>query len=156
MLSRSTGRRLRLPLGAALLALVALCATAALALAAHPVAGGHYTGHETGNSGINAKISFKVNHKGTKVRDLKTKPDGVFNFPSCTPDPTATQTSKPAEISNKGKFKGVVHYTYSGGGEGKAVITGKFKSHGREKGVLTGTFDNPDCNGAAAYTTNAN
>jgi hypothetical protein len=157
MSRRSTGRRPRLPLGAAALALVALCATAALALAAHPVNGGRYKG-QIENSPVNTKISFKVNRSGTKVHHLKTKLDPIFNNDVCGGvTPSVTQESNPARISRRGKFRGVIHYTYpeSGDAHGKAIVKGKFHRHGKEDGKVIARFENPDCNGSAPYSTKA-
>jgi hypothetical protein len=153
MLSRFTGHRLRLPLVIGL-ALVALCATAALALASHQVAGAHYKGH-IDNYHYNTPISFKVNDKGTEVRLLATDGAPVQNYPDCM-QPTLAHGSEPAPISKKGKFKGVIEY--SGGGTdilATVVVTGKFHPGGRESGIVTGTFQDPDCNGSAHYSTKA-
>lgn len=154
---RFAGRRLRLPLGAAALGLVALCATAALALAAHPVEGGHYKG-EIGNAPVNTKISFKVSQNGEKVHGLKTKADPIFVSDGCTDTtPDVEQESDPAHISRKGKFRGVIHYTYTDfGTHAKAVVKGKFHRHGNESGKVIATFPaNPTCDGTAHYSTEA-
>lgn len=157
MLRRSVRHRSRLPVGAIALAIGALCATAALALAAQPVDGGHYKG-QLDNPPVNTKISFKVSNNGNEVRRLKTKADPVFLSSGCdetTPD--VTQESDPAHISHKGKFRGVIHYTYPGfDTHAKAVVKGKFHRHGRESGKLIATFPaNPTCNGTAHYSTKA-
>jgi hypothetical protein len=144
-------------LGAATLGLGALCATAAIALAAHPVGGGHYKGHIQ-NSPVNTKIKFKVSQNGQEVRALKTKADPVFFGEGCdevTPD--VEQESDPAHISHKGKFRGVITYTYPGFPDdpAKAVVKGKFHRHGHESGKVIATFPNEACNGTAHYSTKA-
>ena len=156
MLRRSVRHRSRLPVGAIALAIGALCATAALALAAHPVEGAHYKG-KIENAPVNTKISFKVSQNGNEVRRLKTKADPIFVSDGCTDiTPDVEQESNPAHISRKGKFRGVIHYTYSNDAHAKAVVKGKFHRHGRESGKLIATFPaNPTCNGTAHYSTKA-
>ncbi len=152
---RSVRRRSRLSLGAATLALGALCAAAALALAAHPVRGAHYKG-VLPNPPFNTKISFKVSNDGSTVKGLKTKFDPAFPSDGCTEEtPGVQQESDPAHISPKGKFKGVIHYSFNGA-TAKAVVKGKFHPHGAETGKLTSTFPaNPSCNGTVHYETEA-
>jgi hypothetical protein len=156
MYRRSTRRRLRLPLGAAAVGLGVLCATAAVALAAHPVEGAKYKG-QMQNNPLNTQISFRVSKDGSEVRHLKTKPDPIFPTAGCTDaTPNVEQQSDPAHISRKGKFKGVIHYTYSNDARAKAVVKGRFRPNGRESGKVTATFPtNTDCNGTAPYSTNA-
>ena len=130
---------------------------AAVALAAHPVGGAKYKGHIENNP-VNTKISFKVSGNGTEVRDLKTKLDPIFNAAECGGTTSSvTQESSPAHISGKGKFRGVIHYTYpdSGGTHGKAIVKGRFHSDGTEGGKVIATFNNPDCNGKGHYSTKA-
>src|SRR5438477_13141694 len=132
-------------------------ALAALALAGQPVAGDHYKGHIQ-NPPVNTAISFKVSPNGTKVRHLKTRLDPVFGGQACGgTTASVTQTSKPARISGRGIFGGVIHYTYpaSGGTHGKAIVHGKFRSHRRERGTVTATFHNSHCDGSAPYSTKA-
>jgi hypothetical protein len=155
MPTRFACHRTRLRIGAAAIALGALGATAALALAAHPVNGAHYKGHIE-NHPVNTKISFDVSNDGTKVRHLKTKLDPIFNDQVCGGvTPSVTQKSDPAHISHRGKFRGVIHYTYpeSGGTHGKAIVKGRFHGDGSEGGRVIATFHNPDCNGSAHYST---
>jgi hypothetical protein len=154
---RSARRRLRLPLGAAAVGLGVLCATAAVALAAHPVEGAKYKG-QMQNDPVNTQISFRVSNDGSEVRHLKTKADPIFLSDGCTDTtPDVEQQSDPARISRKGKFKGVIHYTYTGfDTHAKAVVKGKFRPNGRESGKVTATFPaNPTCNGKAPYSTKA-
>jgi hypothetical protein len=155
--TRFARHRSRLRVGAAAIALGALCGTAALAFAAHPVEGGHYKGH-IDNPPVKTKISFKVSNDGTKVRDLKTKLDPIFNANVCGGvTQSVTQESDAAHISRKGKFRGVIHYTYpdSGGTHGKAIVKGRFLRNGTEGGKVIATFNNPDCNGSGHYSTKA-
>jgi hypothetical protein len=157
MLKRSVRHRSRLPVGAIALAIGALCATAALALAAHPVEGAHYKG-KIENAPVNTKISFKVSQNGEKVHGLKTKADPIFVSDGCTDTtPDVEQESDPAHISHKGKFRGVIHYTYTDfGTHAKAIVKGKFHRHGKESGKVIATFPaNPTCDGTAHYSTEA-
>jgi hypothetical protein len=88
------------------------------------------------------------------VRFMTTGEEPVFNYPACSPSPRTTG-SDAVPISPKGRFTDEIRY--AGGTTtllGKAVVTGKFHSNGTEDGVLTYTsFVNPDCNGAADYST---
>lgn len=155
MRNRSIRHRVHAPLMAGVLALAGLLATAAMVMAGQPVGGGHYKGN-IDNGSVHTKISFRVSNDGNEVRRLKTKLDPIFHNNVCGGvTPSVTQESNPAHISNQGKFRGVIHYTYpeSGGTKGKAVVTGKFRSHGREDGKVTATFANPDCNGSGGYST---
>lgn len=155
MIRPSLGHLGRVPLKATLLALVALGALAAFALGAQPVAGGHYKGH-IDNSPVNTAISFRVSGNGAKVRNLKTKLDPVFGGSECGgTTPSVTQTSKPADISRRNSFRGVIHYTYpgSGGTHGKAIVHGKFRRNGRERGTVKASFHNSACDGTATYST---
>jgi hypothetical protein len=157
MPTRFARHRSRLRVGAAAIALGALGVMAAVALAANPVSGAKYKGHIENNP-VNTKISFKVSGNGTKVRHLKTKLDPIFNAAQCGGTTSSvTQKSKPAHISGKGKFRGVIRYTYpdSGGTHGKAIVKGRFHSNGTEGGKVIATFHNPDCNGTGHYSTKA-
>jgi hypothetical protein len=138
----------------ATLALGALGVAAAFALAAHPVGGAKYKG-QIENEPFNTKISFKVSNDGRTVKGLKTKFDPIFLSDGCTDEsPDVEQDSDPAHISRKGKFKGVIHYTYSNDATAKAVVKGRFHRHGREGGKVKATFPaNPDCDGTAHYST---
>jgi hypothetical protein len=153
MLRRSVRRRSRLSLVAAALALGALGVAAALALAAHPVAGAKYKG-QIDNDPFNTKISFKVSNDGDTVKGLKTKFDPAFPSGGCTEEtPGVEQESDPAHISRKGKFKGVIHYSFNGV-TAKAVVKGKFRRHGRAAGSVTSTFEaNPSCDGTGHFET---
>jgi hypothetical protein len=141
----------------ATLALGALGVAAAFALAAHPVGGAKYKG-QIENAPVNTKISFKVSNDGSTVKRLKTKADPVFFSDGCSEvTPDVEQDSNPAHISRKGKFKGVINYTYSNDATAKAVVKGRFHRHGREGGKVKATFPaNPDCDGTAHYSTKAN
>jgi hypothetical protein len=155
MLRRRVRHRSRLSLVAAALALGALGVAAAFALAAHPVGGAKYKGHIK-NEPVNTKIKFKVSNDGDTVKRLRTKLDPIFNDEVCGGvTPSVTQESDPAHISRKGKFRGVIHYTYpeSGGTKGKAIVKGKFRRNGRERGKVIASFNNPDCDGTARYST---
>lgn len=151
------GRRLRVPLAAAVLTGAALLGATAVVLAANPIEGAKYKG-KIRNDPVNTKISFRVSDNGNKVRELKTKADPVFFSDGCTEvTPEVEQESDAADISRRGKFKGVIDYSYpgSGGATAKAVVKGKFRNHGRRaKGKVTATFPaNPDCDGTARFKT---
>jgi hypothetical protein len=154
MLRRPVRHRSRLSLVATALALGALGVAAAFALAAHPVGGAKYKGHIE-NEPVNTKIKFKVSNDGDTVKRLRTKADPVFFSSGCTEvTPDVEQESDPAHISRKGKFRGVIHYTYSNDATAKAVVKGKFRRHGRETGKVKATFPaNPSCDGKAPYET---
>jgi hypothetical protein len=133
----------------------ALLGAAAIVLAAHPIDGAKYKG-KIKNDPVNTKISFRVSDNGNKVRELKTKDDPVFFSDGCTEvTPDVEQESDPADISRKGKFRGVINYTYSNDATAKAVVKGKFRKHGRRaRGKVTATFPaNPDCDGTAPFKT---
>jgi hypothetical protein len=153
MLSRFVRHRSRLPLGAAVAGIGVLCVTAAVALAGHPAPGAHYKG-QIQNDPVNTKIKFKVSNDGTKVKGLKTKADPVFFSDGCdevTPD--VEQESDAAHISRKGKFKGVIHYTYSNDATAKAVVKGRFRRHHKARGTVKATFPaNPACDGKAPFS----
>ncbi len=155
MRSLSIRRRIRVPLTAAMLTAAALLGAAAVVLAAHPVEGAHYKG-QIENDPVNTKISFHVSNDGTEVRGLKTQLDPIFNNDVCGGvTPSVTQESDTAHISRKGKFRGVIHYTYpeSGNSKAKAVVKGRFHRHGHEGGKVTADFPNDDCDGTAHYST---
>jgi hypothetical protein len=127
----------------------------AVAMAAHPVSGGHYKG-KIQNSPINTVIKFKVSNDGTTVKRLRTKLDPVFNADVCGGvTQSVEQESDPAHISRRGKFRGKINYTYpdSGNTKGKAIVKGKFRRHHRATGKVKATFNNPDCNGTAHFQT---
>ncbi len=154
MLSRFARLGSRLPLGAAVVGIGTLCATAAVALAGHPVSGAQYTG-QMENDPVNTKISFKVSNDGTQVKGLKTKADPVFFSDGCnevTPD--VEQDSRPADISRKGKFRGVIGYLYSDAhANAKAVVKGRFRRHHKVSGTVKATFPaNPSCDGKAPFS----
>ena len=150
---RSVRHRSRLSLGAAALALGALCVAAAFALAAHPVAGGHYKG-QIENSPVNTKISFKVSNDGSTVKGLKTSSTRCSSAAAVPrrlrgSSRSLTRPTSPA----KGKFRGVIHYSFNGA-TAKAVVKGQFHRHGAETGKVTATFEaNPSCDGTAHFET---
>ena len=153
MLSRFARHRSRLPLGAAVVGIGILCATAAVALAGHPVPGAHYKGHME-NDPVNTKLSFKVSNDGTQAKGLKTKADPVFFSGGCTEvTPDVEQDSNPVDISRKGKFRGVIGYLYSNDATAKAVVKGRFRRHHKVSGTVKATFPaNPDCDGKAPFS----
>ncbi len=155
MRSLTIRRRIRVPLTAAMLTAAALLGAAAVVLAAHPVEGAKYKG-QIENDPVNTKISFKVSNNGNEVRKLKTKADPVFFSDGCNEvTPEVEQESDPADISRKGKFRGVIHYTYTEfGTHAKAVVEGRFHRNGKEGGTVEATFPaNHDCDGTAHYST---
>jgi hypothetical protein len=154
MRSLSIRRRILVPLAATALIAAGLLGAAAVVLAAHPVGGAKYKG-QIANDPVNTKISFKVSDNGTKVRKLKTKADPVFFSDGCNEvTPEVEQESDPAHISRKGKFRGVIHYTYSNDAHAKAVVKGRFHRNGKERGSVKATFPaNHTCDGKAHYST---
>ena len=150
----SIRRRVRVPLAATTVVAAGLLGAAAVVFAAHPVEGAKYKG-QIDNDPVNTKISFTVSGNGTEVRKLKTKADPVFFSDGCNEvTPEVEQESDPAHISSKGKFRGVIHYTYSNDAHAKAVVKGRFHRNGTEGGKVTATFPaNHDCDGTAHHST---
>jgi hypothetical protein len=145
------------PVVAAVLTGAALLGAAAIVLAAQPIEGAKYKG-KIRNDPVNTKISFRVSDNGNKVRRLKTRFDPVFFSDGCNEvTPSVEQESEPADISGRGKFRGVIRYTYTedGGATAKAVVKGRFRRHGRRaRGRVIATFPaNPNCDGTARFRT---
>ena len=57
------------------------------------------------------------------------------------------------DISRKGRFKDVIHYTYPNDAKAKAVVKGKFRRHHKASGTVKATFPTNDtCDGKAPFS----
>jgi hypothetical protein len=133
-----------------ILALVAVLATATVALAANPVKGAKYSGTINANGGL--AISFKVTSNGKDVVKMKVPQPPIF----CQGGgpPPAQNPAKPAPISSSGTFKEKLQYV-SGTGSDVATlkVTGAFHRHHKESGKVTVSWSAASCNGSALYST---
>lgn len=147
-------RNIAKPLGAcATIGAVAL-ATAAIALAAHPVKGATYKG--SAPNGL--PVQFKVSANGKQAKGFKI---GYAPLGCQGADPQVASGGS-TTISSTGKFK-ISRPMYFPPTEpsrhvGTLVITGTFRKHGKEVGKLSSRFSgkygySASCNTTVGYST---
>lgn len=129
-------------------------ATAAVALAAHPVKGATYTG--SAPNGL--PIQFKVSANGKQAKGFKI---GYGPIGCQGADPQVTSGGS-TTISSTGKFK-ITRPMYFPPTQpsrhvGTLVVTGTFRKHGKEVGKLTSQFSgkngySSNCNTTVGYST---
>jgi hypothetical protein len=122
-----------------MLAVMAVLASAGIALGSNAVRGAAYIGHYAG--GATEAISFKVSANGTKVTalfvDTPIKCSG-----GCGGIPSASGGS--ARIGRKGKFTVTMKLKALGSSTkviGTDTVTGTFLRHGLAKGSVTSHFN---------------
>jgi hypothetical protein len=135
-----------------LLAIVAVLATATVAMAANPVKGAKYSGTINVNGGL--AISFKVTSNGKDVVKMNVPQPPIFCQGGGPPPPQ--KRAKPAPISSRGTFKEKLKYVSSTGSVVATLqVTGKFQAHHKESGKVTVSWSAASCNGSALYSTKA-
>ena len=150
MLAKSSQRKL---LGGFLLASASLLATAAMAWAAAPEKGKHYSGQVTTDSFDT--VSFNVSSNGKEVVKLKLVVPSKCETGAFKPPPAHS-----AKITSKGTFKTTFALTSgapSGGKAGTETVTGVFLAGGKEKGKITthASGSLSACSTTVSYTTKA-
>jgi hypothetical protein len=137
-------------IGFAALAVVAILATAGIALGTGPVKGAKYSGRVKVTASLT--VSFKVSRSGKKVTALKVSPSLPNRCGYGGPPPT--QASKSAKIED-GKFTAKITEKASNGTLiSTAKVTGKFLAKGKEKGSIRASLPNAkSCNGSFSYST---
>jgi hypothetical protein len=134
------------------LAIVAVLATATVAMASNQVKGAKYSGTINVNGGL--AISFKVTSNGKDVVKMKVPQPPIF----CQGGgpPPAQKRAKPAPISSRGTFKEKLKYVSSTGSVVATLkVTGKFRARHKESGKVTVSWSAAACNGSALYSTKA-
>ena len=133
---------------ASVLALVAVLATATVALAANPVKGAKYVGT------INANGGLAITFRGKNVVKLKVPQPPIFCSSGGPPPPQVP--ANPAPVSSAGTFKETLKYVSSTGTVvAKLKVTGAFHAHRKESGKVTVSWSAASCNGSAGYSTKA-